>query len=312
MTTMLDRLFRYGYEVHRDEREIVQAALRDMQDAIVLDISNVASYFYSASNGGKDWMIGDFPNIAPAFETAWVMSSAKFGTLPGFLLAVIHKEIGEGESYIDLSEVEFSDGPIADEGFAIFREPPPEVRWQREMLAFSPSGVRMVPLAFCLDYINEDGTPHLVEGKPRNLWRPLWVDESYQAKKDAVVVAGRLMSYPYNLAASFMHCKNVELNEYEPPRKLSKRYEKRHGVPLTSYYTLTIDPMKKVLKHEGGKDQGGLSKALHICRGHFKTYTEDKPLFGRLSGTYWWPQHARGTEERGTIVKDYSVKPFTE
>ena len=35
-------------------------------------------------------------------------------------------------------------------------------------------------------------------------------------------------------------------------------------------------------------------QALHICRGHFKTFTDIAPLFGKLRGTYWWADHIRG------------------
>jgi len=70
---------------------------------------------------------------------------------------------------------------------------------------------------------------------------------------------------------------------------------------------LEIDPMKEVLRTEGQVATVGLQKALHICRGHFKTYDE-KPLFGRLKGTFWWPQTLRGSANQGVVLKDYAVK----
>lgn len=47
----------------------------------------------------------------------------------------------------------------------------------------------------------------------------------------------------------------------------------------------------------------------HICRGHFKTYTEEKPLFGSITGTYWWANQVRGSKERGEVKKRYQVSP---
>lgn len=35
---------------------------------------------------------------------------------------------------------------------------------------------------------------------------------------------------------------------------------------------------------------------------------DDKPLFGKLKGTYWWNPHVRGTEESGVVEKDYRIK----
>ena len=45
----------------------------------------------------------------------------------------------------------------------------------------------------------------------------------------------------------------------------------------------------------------------HYCRGHFATYTEEKPLFGKYSGKFWIPAHVRGSVKNGAVVKDYCV-----
>lgn len=111
---------------------------------------------------------------------------------------------------------------------------------------------------------------------------------------------------PVLLALSFAHCRNVTVRAVDPPPKLSRRHEQRHGVPLSRYYVLDIDPMKKVLRSEGGIETVGLKQALHICRGHFKTFDE-KPLFGKLRGTYFWHDHVRGEPTQGTISKDYRI-----
>jgi hypothetical protein len=47
---------------------------------------------------------------------------------------------------------------------------------------------------------------------------------------------------------------------------------------------------------------------LHICRGHFKTFTEEARLFGKYTGTYWWPAHVRGSVDEGVVEKDYRVR----
>ena len=89
--------------------------------------------------------------------------------------------------------------------------------------------------------------------------------------------------------------------------KLSRAHQKRHGRPLVRFHTLQITPMKKVLEREGQASKTGLRRALHICRGHFKTDTEERKLFGRYAGTYWWDVHVRGTLQEGMVVKDYQV-----
>jgi len=117
---------------------------------------------------------------------------------------------------------------------------------------------------------------------------------------------------PYLMAAlltiSFMHCKNVDLVEVDPPERVSQRHRRRHGFPLARYHTLNIDPMRRALARDGHADTEGLATALHICRGHFKTFTGEAPLFGKLTGTYWWTDHVRGDPSEGEVAKDYRIR----
>jgi hypothetical protein len=110
------------------------------------------------------------------------------------------------------------------------------------------------------------------------------------------------------LAISFMHCKNVDVREVRPADAVAKKRRKRHGIPPTRYYVLDIAPMTGVLARDGDADATGLRNALHICRGHFKTFSPDAPLFGQLTGTFWWSDHVRGDAAHGTIEKDYRIR----
>jgi hypothetical protein len=86
-----------------------------------------------------------------------------------------------------------------------------------------------------------------------------------------------------------LSCKNIIVRE----EYLGKRNGKKH-LPMLEYHTLHIQvPGKKYIYenkeyesipfHE--KEKFGM---VGQKRGHFKTYTEDKPLFGRHVGTWWW------------------------
>lgn len=113
---------------------------------------------------------------------------------------------------------------------------------------------------------------------------------------------------------AFMHCKNVTLTEHNPKDiKFKKPIRDSHGhlkkrISQTKYYTLDIEPMKRILKSEGNIDEVGIQRALHICRGHFKDYSKGKGLFGKYKGLYWWGSTVRGSEEAGRIEKDYNIK----
>lgn len=111
---------------------------------------------------------------------------------------------------------------------------------------------------------------------------------------------------PAFMAISFMHCKNVAVQE-SPEDAPPPKWIRRQRVPEVRYRVLDIEPMKQVLRTEGRIEETGLKKALHICRGHFATYTEEKPLFGKVSGTFWVPQCIKGNHKHGTVVKDYSI-----
>lgn len=113
------------------------------------------------------------------------------------------------------------------------------------------------------------------------------------------------------VAIQFMHCKNIQAKEHDPnellTRQVKRNMERKSVEPLKKYYTLNIEPLKKVFKSDGNIEQNGLKKALHICRGHFKTY-EEKGLFGKYKGTFWIPQHIKGNSENGEVIKKYNVK----
>ena|SRR5579883_2385088 len=110
------------------------------------------------------------------------------------------------------------------------------------------------------------------------------------------------------LTICFLHCRNVVLQEVRPSRKPLSNQQRRRGerprVPL-SYHVLDIRPMREVLRQEGQEERMGARRALHICRGHFAHY-EERGLFGKYKGTFWRPQHVRGSAER-VQLKDYRL-----
>lgn len=113
---------------------------------------------------------------------------------------------------------------------------------------------------------------------------------------------------PLLLTISFMHCKNVVQANVADAEGPTEKWLRRQRVPRIEYKVLDIDPARSVLRSEGGMDSEGLRRALHICRGHFATYTEDSPLFGKYVGQFWKAAHVRGSIEAGAVVKDYNVK----
>jgi hypothetical protein len=161
--------------------------------------------------------------------------------------------------------------------------------------AFTPGG--------CTFRVSEHGK--IMEASPT--FKVVGGQDASSEMMDHVVGLLTRMSQPAFMALSFMGCKNVGVEVHEPDAKLN-RERTRHGLkPFLRYHTINIEPMRKVLRTEGKIETNGLKKALHICRGHFARYTEDKPLFGHTTGLVWRPAHARGSAKEGIVVSDYKV-----
>ena len=60
------------------------------------------------------------------------------------------------------------------------------------------------------------------------------------------------------------------------------------------------------IKEYDEKSYQGLQR-VHLCRGHFKEYTNENPLFGKHVGRFWWQPMVRGDKKRGVLNKDYDV-----
>lgn len=123
------------------------------------------------------------------------------------------------------------------------------------------------------------------------------------------------------LAASFLclyfslcllHTKNVSIKDEPCPfshkKKKGSAETKAKG---TRFKVLDIAPLKEqvryTVKSGGGEPDSEIKRALHICRGHYRRYTEDSKLFGKHTGIFWIPAHARGSKDIGEIKKDYRI-----
>lgn len=146
------------------------------------------------------------------------------------------------------------------------------------------SSSMLAPVYFVPGFPNDDASFECV----LNLFRPLMIAPLF--------------------AISLMHCKNVSLERVDPDPVANKERKKAGRAPFRRYHIINIEPMKRVILAEGRPESNGLRRALHICRGHFARYSEEKPLFGKHAGTFWIPAHARGSIDGGIITSDYRVK----
>lgn len=102
----------------------------------------------------------------------------------------------------------------------------------------------------------------------------------------------------------FISCKNIKMIKKTPSKTVNKKRIKKGKKPFNSYYILKI---KNTNQQPSVNSNDTWSNRIHICRGHFKEYTEEKPLFGRFTGRYWWTPQVRGNKRTGIIKKDYLI-----
>jgi hypothetical protein len=107
-----------------------------------------------------------------------------------------------------------------------------------------------------------------------------------------------------------LSCKNISQTVIDPSPKINKKKEKNGKIPLYSYRVLMVG-MEGQSATTPDSPTGGTAEShnrLHFQRGHFKQYSETRPLFGKLSGLYWWQPHIRGQNKNGFVDKEYRIK----
>jgi hypothetical protein len=115
---------------------------------------------------------------------------------------------------------------------------------------------------------------------------------------------------PALMAQTLMHCKNVSVVQQPKQPKLIKKSTRNHGVPPSQFRTIVIDPMKAATRSSGcPRGEAGNKQRMHVIRGHYKTYTLDRKLFGKVAGRFFFSSHVAGDASIGTITTDYIVKP---
>jgi hypothetical protein len=126
------------------------------------------------------------------------------------------------------------------------------------------------------------------------------------------LTANKMRSYvsflPFVLKAlSVLHQRTV-VERVTHTRQQRRQHQRRHKAELADYYLLTVKPTQQVESMaDVAQPVAPASRREHIVRGHFRYYTEERPLFGRYSGMVWIAEHQRGDPDAGSIRKDYLV-----
>lgn len=301
--------------------------LHELGDAHAIDATTV--YRYCHEVGKSAFSMADVPNLAPPWPLFWVEGRLAHDYHIGTLFRAI-----EGN---DLRMLMLSD-EVGHELTSAWRvdggcgQPHNhlEAKWsiQATTIGWRPSQRRYQRLMWSWFQVCADGQlprsslhgdndvpcfGHMVMAVSPEQACTAWSSSSIafdfvpqpetSERNRIAAVGGFLMAA---LAVSFMHCRNVEL----APRtglRIARKQARRTGHPVVEYRILEIEAVKRLLEDDGKISENGLKVALHICRGHFKTYTPAKPLFGKVVGQWFWPMHIRGDADAGVIAKAYKT-----
>jgi hypothetical protein len=113
-----------------------------------------------------------------------------------------------------------------------------------------------------------------------------------------------------NASLNFLSCTNVEVAEPARPRAARRRLG-RTGVTVQE---IVVRPAGKRTRSSGSRMADAHDTPLTTVRGHFSRYGPEYGrglLFGKYSGKFWVPGHARGKAGDGEVrdYRDYRLQP---
>jgi hypothetical protein len=329
--------------------DVVENSITLLENAVRYDVTNVKNYMHSNYDSYADMVINiiDLSILAPPYPNMYL----ELGNIAGILESTLTgNECPDDYSvtvgaYLDYKEVsEFSQDPLFLDICKKY-----DIKWItgcRLFFNFGTSSARCIKSRNYSFYITSRGK-NVTHSKSHELrleiasdiakLQPLFkniigfpvlmLNERAASDKDMVKDAIGVLEYLYSLesdnqfttvcnmivfmALTFMHCKNVEIEERDtsygiPNKILKKRIRHDNFVPL-KYHVIKIIPFGKKSKTSEGLGDGG-KHSLHICRGHFKDYTKGKGLFGKYKGLYWWDDCTKGDIANGVVDKHYEVE----
>ena len=132
-------------------------------------------------------------------------------------------------------------------------------------------------------------------------------DEWLIAGADYIPIAHLATFLPFALfAISALH-KHAEVEQITPRRPDFRRAKRDGDLPPQEHFVIRAEtpaPIRRTTGKPTAKQEP--QRRHHSVRGHFKTYTEAAPLFGRIVATVWVPAHERG-KATGDVTKDYRL-----
>jgi hypothetical protein len=107
---------------------------------------------------------------------------------------------------------------------------------------------------------------------------------------------------------SLLNCNNIVEQAAEPPPLNRAARRRGESLPAYRYHVLKVRPFGS-RKHRDLVNDSGQLMPLHWVRGHWKSYTPERPLLGRFSGRFWFQPHLAGQDTERVVAKSYKIDP---
>lgn len=278
----------------RQSRDAVGVHLAEIQNCTIVEVSNVARYFAEQMERGERKAHSTIPSIRLPFRYVWLDCLGSY-----FIHASQKWPAQITKAFL---------GKIGSEGVEILADL--VKRYDPNLFILSMSGCfwqgRAYPIGYHITATKDDrfadslvaANPAIEKLLPKGMF-PFGVMDSLASDQGFML-----------LCISLMNCRNVELIQHEHPEKLQRARTRSGKLPFVEYKQIVINPINPTNRHI--YDQRGpktdIKQRLHICRGHFKDYTQGKGLFGRINGVFWWDSEVRGNRDIGKIDHTYKIE----
>jgi hypothetical protein len=137
------------------------------------------------------------------------------------------------------------------------------------------------------------------------------VSMGFEHAEDAEKFADRthaVMPLEALFGISLMNCRNVTIDDERADKQTASRARRGGEIPY-ALKQINVPGLNRSATRMQARNAAGAAIPLHLVRGHFKTFTEEAPLFGSKVGTFWWGWQTRGKKEHGVRDHEYVVRP---
>ena len=269
-------------------REFARREKVDPNGIKLFDIQNVTNMYWAGEKDDYDWR-KDFGPLIPPFPVMWLEShheGGKLGTTSFDAGIAVTTNSPSSPLMAPIIEAQRRDPDTHD------REGVPFTIVTVRAWAIRHNGYFLeVPLMFAMA-VDEQG---------RWMWNR-YGDVMDEAPQGVQAMLESVL-YPAMLAIGLVNCKNVDTEPRQTQRRGGKKSKRQ---PKTLDYHVI-----KLPRPSGGGGHGsgaGEPMAFHAVRGHFRTYTAERPLMGKRVGTYWFAAHVRGDARVGVSKATYEVR----